>query len=85
MRDDPRRRCGGTVTAPRRHPDGRAASAADDRGMHTVTLVAILVATVLLTIAGAALVAPELGAMVLVVGPMVASMVALFDGAVSPR
>jgi hypothetical protein len=53
--------------------------------MHTVTLVAILVATVLLTIAGAALVAPELGAMVLVVGPMVASMVALFDGAVSPR
>ena len=53
--------------------------------MHSFTLLAILVATVLMTVVSVALVAPEVGAMVLVVGPMVASMLALFDGAVDAR
>ncbi len=65
----------------RGRPDGPGASAADDQDMHYRTLLTIVLATVLGTVLGAALVAPEVGAMVLVVGPMVASMLALFDGA----
>ncbi len=51
--------------------------------MHYRTLFAIVLATVLGTVLSTVLVAPEVGAMVLVVGPMVASMLALFDGAAS--
>ena len=53
--------------------------------MHYLTLLAIVVATALTTVVSAVLVAPEVGAMVLVVGPMVASMLALLDGAVDVR
>ena len=53
--------------------------------MHTVTLIAILLVTALATVASTILVAPEVGAMLLVVGPMLACMVALHDGAVGTQ
>ncbi len=51
--------------------------------MHITALLAILVLTAVLTVAGTVLLAPEVGAMMLVVGPMFASMLLLHDGAVS--
>ncbi len=51
--------------------------------MHYLTLIAILLVTAVATVASALLHAPEVGSMLLIVGPMLAGMLALHDGAVS--
>jgi hypothetical protein len=72
--------CGPGAPGARRRPDGAVARRAEDQAMHITALIAILALTVLATVASAVLVAPEVGAMVLIVGPMLASMLLLADG-----